>query len=47
MARECDQLAQHAPEPEIRQRFVELAIKWRELAAQVDMADRPDRSKLH
>jgi hypothetical protein len=53
MARECYQLAQQAPEPDVRRRLLHLAVKWRELANAADkedwalLADRPERSKLH
>jgi len=53
MARECYQLAQKAPEPDVRRKLLHLAVKWRELADAVDreawgdLADRPERSKLH
>jgi hypothetical protein len=47
MARECYELAQDAPEPDVRRRLLHLAVKWCDLADKVDMADRPEQSKLH
>ena len=44
IARECYQLSQEAVDPEIRRTLLELAVRWRELA---ELADKPDRSKLH
>ncbi len=47
MARECYQLSQQSPVPEVRQRLLQLAVQWTELAGKTELAERPERSRLH
>jgi hypothetical protein len=47
MARECDQLAKHAPETDMRVKLLELAGRWRELAEVTEATEQARRSKLH
>jgi hypothetical protein len=46
MARECYDLAKGAPEPDVRRRLLDLAVKWHELARMIEI-DRAGRSRLH
>jgi hypothetical protein len=45
MARECYEMAQDAPEPDLRRQLLDLAIRWHELAHMIE-SGRADR-KLH
>jgi hypothetical protein len=46
MARECYDLAREAPEPDVRRRLLDLAVKWHELAQMIEI-DRASGSRLH
>jgi hypothetical protein len=44
MARECYRLSQQAPDPELRRKWLQLAVQFDDLARDIGA---PDRAKLH